>query len=220
MLILANSSLGLTRNSNGRRTRPKDTSKWLGSGFDSQFAELHLGRTTLYDLCDEDDEPSLIIAELAKHATQAHLKPAKARDIISIGRSRFFHGDHPDATLWALAGLDAEGYTHSILVAAVAALKAQNPETDEAGRHKIIAHVRRADVATNGHDTANCPTYRAMRFVSSTLKTSQRIAAPRCCADCERHHSRSRKTRCTTSFTAAMTIRMPMMLVLRTKKSR
>jgi hypothetical protein len=108
---------------------------------------LHLGRTTLYD-CDEDDEAlPVIIAELAKHATQAHLKPAKARDIISIGRSRFFHGDHPDATLWALAGLDAEGYTHSIRAAAVAALKAQNPETDEAA-DKIIADVRRADVAT------------------------------------------------------------------------
>jgi hypothetical protein len=63
-----------------------------------------------------------------------------------IGRSRFFHGDHPDATLWALAGLDAEGYTHSIRAAAVAALKAQNPETDEAADN-IIADVRRADVA-------------------------------------------------------------------------
>jgi hypothetical protein len=31
---------------------------------------LHLGRTTLYDLCDEDDEAlPVIIAELAKHAT-------------------------------------------------------------------------------------------------------------------------------------------------------
>jgi hypothetical protein len=108
---------------------------------------LHLGRTTLYDLCDEDDEAlPVIIAELAKHATKAHLKPAKARDIILIGRSRFFHGNHPDATLWALAGLDAEGYTHSIRAAAVAALKAQNPETDEAADN-IIADVRRADVA-------------------------------------------------------------------------
>jgi hypothetical protein len=119
----------------------------LGARF-RNLRNLHLGRTTLYDLCDEDDEAlPVIIAELAKHATQAHLKPAKARDIISIGRSRFFHGDHPDATLWALAGLDAEGYTHSIRAAAVAALKAQNPETDEAA-DKIIADVRRADVAT------------------------------------------------------------------------
>jgi hypothetical protein len=31
---------------------------------------LHLGRTTLYDLCDEDDEAlPVIIADLAKHAT-------------------------------------------------------------------------------------------------------------------------------------------------------
>jgi hypothetical protein len=119
----------------------------LGARF-RNLRNLHLGRTTLYDLCDEDDEAlPVIIAELAKHATQAHLKPAKARDIISIGRSRFFHGDHPDATQWALAGLDAEGYTHSIRAAAVAALKAQNPETDEAA-DKIIADVRRADVAT------------------------------------------------------------------------
>jgi hypothetical protein len=47
---------------------------------------LHLGRTTLYDLCDEDDEAlPVIIAELAKHATNNENRVAAREGECELG---------------------------------------------------------------------------------------------------------------------------------------
>jgi hypothetical protein len=59
------------------------------------------------------------------------------------------------ARLWALAALDAEGYTHSIPAAAVAALKAQNAETDKAADKITRTHQYRVLFRLSA---ASCPT--------------------------------------------------------------
>src|ERR1700676_5769644 len=72
---------------------------------------LKLGKTTLYALADHECEEDLpaIIKELAKHATKTSLKPSAAERVIRIGIGRGRFGNHPDATLAALAELNKYG---------------------------------------------------------------------------------------------------------------
>jgi Protein of unknown function (DUF3102) len=95
-----------------------------------KLRNLKIGKTTLYALADHEPAEDLpeIIKELAKHATKIRLAPRAATPLIdiAIGRGRF--GDHPDATLSALVGLDED---ESWYKKAVAALIEHEPTTKE-----------------------------------------------------------------------------------------
>ncbi len=103
----------------------------LGSKY-RKLRDLNLGVTTLYALADDYEDEEImpaIIEELAKYATKTRLKPCDAKRVIKTGIGRRRFGDHPDATLAALAGLDARrlaGYGEI-----VAALQEREPKTDE-----------------------------------------------------------------------------------------
>jgi Protein of unknown function (DUF3102) len=101
---------------------------------------LKLGATTLYELANHDDEDDLpaIIKELAKHATKTSLKPRDAERVIKIGIGRGRFGDHPDATLVALADLDEHRSGHE---KAVAALQEREPKIDEEAK-SIVDEIR------------------------------------------------------------------------------
>jgi hypothetical protein len=94
---------------------------------------LRLGKTTLYALADHQNEEDLpaIVKELAKYATKKRLTPRDAERVIQIGIGRRRFGDHPDATLMQLVGLDvySDEPWHE---KAVAALRKRQPSTEEA----------------------------------------------------------------------------------------
>jgi len=71
---------------------------------------LKLAKTTLYQLTHHErgNELPAIIAELEKHATTTRLRPRDAERVINIGIGRHRYGDHPEATLQALADLDGD----------------------------------------------------------------------------------------------------------------
>jgi hypothetical protein len=95
----------------------------------SQLGNLRLSKSTLYELieCDEKALPA-IIAELAKH--ESRLTPHDARGVIEIVIARRRFGNHPDATLRKLTIVSDGGALWR--PKAVAALKKQQPTTDEA----------------------------------------------------------------------------------------
>lgn len=96
---------------------------------------LKLAATTLYELVDHEPEEDLpeIIGELTKHAAKALMPPHDARRVIKIGAGRRRFGDYPEATLVQLVNLDP-GVGKPWHDKAVAALKKQAPDTDEAAR--------------------------------------------------------------------------------------
>jgi hypothetical protein len=103
--------------------------------------DLKLGKMTLYALADHEPEEDLpaIINELARYATKTRLVTRDARRVIKVGIGRRRYGDHPDATLAALTGLD-ESSGESWYEKAVAALRERQPTTDESAR-LIIGNV-------------------------------------------------------------------------------
>src|ERR1700676_735496 len=105
---------------------------------------LKLGKTTLYALADHECEEDLpaIIKELAKHATKTSLKPSAAERVIRIGIGRGRFGNHPDATLAALAELELDEYgDKSCDDKAKAALLKREPTTDE-NAYSIIDEIQ------------------------------------------------------------------------------
>jgi hypothetical protein len=105
---------------------------------------LKLGKTTLYALADHEREEDLpaIIKELAKHATKTSLKPSAAERVIRIGIGRGRFGNHPDATLAALAELELDEYgDKSCDKKAKAALLKREPTTDE-NAYSIIDEIQ------------------------------------------------------------------------------
>jgi Protein of unknown function (DUF3102) len=122
----------------------------LGAKY-ATLRNLKLGKTTLYALADHEPEEDLpaIIKELAKHATKTSLKPSAAERVIRIGIGRGRFGDHPDATLVALAVESIRSMclsSHTSLLRyekVVAALQEREPKTDEDAK-SIINEIEQA----------------------------------------------------------------------------
>jgi hypothetical protein len=126
----------------------------LGAKF-RNFRNLKLGKTTLYQLANHqpEDELPAIIKELAKHATKKRLPPRNAERVIEIGIGRHRYGDHPDATLAALADLDGYKHRDSWHESAVAELLRLEPDNEEAAE-AIISNVSHQDNDGKGEDGA------------------------------------------------------------------
>src|SRR5258705_168089 len=82
--------------------------------------------------------------ELAKYATKTRLKPAHAERVIQIGIGRHHFGDHPDATLVALADHVDEYPDESWHKKAVAGLLEREPKTDESAS-AIVNEIKEAE---------------------------------------------------------------------------
>jgi len=105
-----------------------------------KLRNLQLGKGTLYELVDQDEEDlPAIVAELAKRASKSRLATRDARRVIDIAIARSQHGDFPDATLCQLA---QPWWPDDWSAKAIAALKELQPTTDE-GADAIVDDIRR-----------------------------------------------------------------------------
>jgi hypothetical protein len=114
----------------------------LDQRFPQRLRNLKVAKTTLYILSglEEDDELEPVICRLTKESKRRWLKPAVAERFIRIERGRLKYGDRPDAALNALMKFISEDV--------IEALKAANPETDEAAEKiadEVVARKARAE---------------------------------------------------------------------------
>jgi Protein of unknown function (DUF3102) len=102
-----------------------------------QLRNLKLARTTYYALAEialrGDDDPAMlpaIVDALAARATETHLRPAEAEEVIALAHLRHEYGDLPEATLQAMDAA-SDGPYEGLRDATIAELKAKKPTTDE-----------------------------------------------------------------------------------------